>query len=133
MTVAVVPLNLTEFCEDVVLKPVPDRVTVDPTFPEVGAMLLSVGAVAATTVNIDPVTVLSATWTLTVPVVALAGTVTTNCVAVALFTTAVAPLNFTIFCAAVVLNPVPVSVTSIPVGPDAGLRLVIVSDEGCVT
>ena len=42
-------------------------------------------------------------------------------------------MNLTVFNAAVVLNPVPVSVTSIPGRPDDGLMPVTVSDEGCVT
>lgn len=65
--------------------------------------------------------------------VALEGTVTTSCVAVALLTTAIAPLNLTKFMVMVVLNPEPVSVTSMPVRPDEGLMPVTMSDEGCVT
>lgn len=133
VTVATTPLNLTLFCDGIVLKPVPDKVTVEPIFPEVGERLLSVGPAGVSTVNINPVTLSSPTLTLTVPVVALTGTVTISCVAVALLTTALTPLNLTVFNAAVVLNPVPVSLTSVPVGPDEGLMPVTVSEEGCVT
>jgi hypothetical protein len=47
--------------------------------------------------------------------------------------TAVVPLNLTILFAGVVLKLVPVMVTVVPTGPDAGVKLVMVGNAGTVT
>lgn len=60
------------------------------------------------------------------PLVAPAGTVVVNDVVLAAVTTAVVPLNFTVFWVGVELKPVPVRVTVAPIGPDMGEKPVSV-------
>lgn len=60
------------------------------------------------------------------PVVASTGTVVVMEVAVLAVTTAVVPLNKTVLLAAVVLKFVPVMVTVVPTGPEAGVKLAMV-------
>src|SRR5439155_2102980 len=50
------------------------------------------------------------------------GTVVTSCVGVADVTDAATPPNVTVFCAGVVLNPVPTIVTVVPIGPVFGAK-----------
>jgi hypothetical protein len=78
------------------------------------------------------VAVVVPTFTVIGPLVAPVGTVAFNCVAVAVETAAVVPLNLTVSLAAVVLKLVPVIVTSVPAGPLPGLKLVIVG-AACAT
>jgi hypothetical protein len=82
------------------------------------------------TVNDGPCAFLPFTVIATFPVVALAGTSTTSCVAEADETVAATPLNVTWFSAAVVLKFVPVIVTSVPVTPLVGLNPLIVVVTG---
>jgi hypothetical protein len=72
---------------------------------------------------------LALTLKVTVPVVAVAGTVVVSVVAVAAVTVAVTPLNFTTLSATVVLKFVPVIVTTPPALPDVGLIEVMVAQE----
>ena len=70
--------------------------------------------------------------TLMRPVVAPAGTVTTRRVAEAELTLAAVPLNLTVFCEGVELNPVPLMVTVAPIVPLCGVKEIIeMSDELC--
>jgi hypothetical protein len=64
--------------------------------------------------------------TLILPVVAVPGTVTVNCVADALIIEAITPLNFTIFPAADALKFVPSIITCALTIPLAGVKFVIV-------
>ena len=59
------------------------------------------------------------------PVVAADGTVATICVLVAEITVAATPLNWTVFCDPIVLNPVPLIVTDAPTGPVRGENEII--------
>src|SRR5690606_18619985 len=68
--------------------------------------------------------------TLTFPVVADAGTVTTRLVLVALVIVADTPLNSTLFSDSVVLKFSPAMVTLIPVGPESGVKLPIEGEGG---
>ncbi|HLO25550.1 MAG TPA: hypothetical protein VK187_05510, partial [Geobacteraceae bacterium] len=118
VTTAVVPLNMTTLLAGVVLKLVPVMVTVVPTGPWEGVKLAIVGAAAAVTVKlIGEVPVRIPTVTVIVPVVAPVGTIVTIWVEVELVTIAFCPLNLTMLSAAVVLNLVPVMVTTVPIGP----------------
>lgn len=63
------------------------------------------------------------------PVVAPTGTVVVMLVVVLAVTTAVVPLNKTVLLAGVVLKFVPVIITEVPVGPLAGVKLVMVGTD----
>lgn len=80
------------------------------------------------TVNADAELVLPLPVTVTAisPVVAVDGTVTVRLVSVAPDTTAATPLKVTVLFAGVMLKFVPVIVTVVPVGPDVGVKEVIV-------
>jgi hypothetical protein len=79
------------------------------------------------------VAVLPATVTVIFPVVAPAGTDVVMLVAVLAVAVAVVPLKRTVLFAGVVLKFVPVIVTVVPSGPEAGVKLVIVGSDGVVT
>jgi hypothetical protein len=66
------------------------------------------------------------------PVVALAGTVTTSRVVVAEVTDAAVPLNVTVFCPGVALKPVPSIVTVCPIGPASGVNSMIATSVDIV-
>ena len=113
------------------MKFVPFTVTTVPAAPAAGVKLAIVGAPGAvTTKSCVLAIVLPPTVTDTLPVVALAGTVTTSELADAAVTVAVAPLNDTAFSAAVPLNPVPLFVIAAPGGPLAGEKLASVMGAG---
>ena len=63
--------------------------------------------------------------TLSVPVVAPAGTVTVSWVVVAALTVASVPLKRTVFCAGVALKPMPAMVTVVPTDPCFGVKSTI--------
>ena len=90
---------------------VPVTVICVPGAPIVGVKLVIVGGPVGTPevrVKLSRlVTVFAATVTAIDPVVAVAGTVTVNCVAVAVVTVLIMPLNLTVLLAGVVLNPDP--------------------------
>ena len=92
-TVAVTPLNLTVLAESGELKCVPVMVTTVPALPDEGEKPVMV--VCNTVKSADDVAVFPCTVTVSFPVVAKSGTVTINCVAVALDTVAATPLNET--------------------------------------
>jgi hypothetical protein len=98
-------------------------VTTVPTGPDVGVKLLIPGA--GITVKLVELVAVPATFvTAIVPLAVPAATVAVICVA--LFTVkdvAAVPLNFT---AEAPVNEVPVIVTTVPTGPEVGVKLVIV-------
>ena len=102
-------------------------VTKVPATPLTGLKLVIVGPpLPLVTVNETAlVAVPDGAVTLTVPVVAPLGTVATTCVALADVTTAAIPLKDTAFWLAVVLNPVPLTVTFVPTGPLVGESSII--------
>jgi len=122
------PLNFTEVAP---VKFVPERLTVIPTAPLAGLKLDSVGAGTGTvTVKLladdaEPPGVVMEIG----PVVALAGTVVVNCVALLILNVAAVPLNAT---AVAPVRFVPVTVTLDPTNPLAGVKAVIVG-AGAVT
>ena len=63
------------------------------------------------------------------PLVAPVGTVTTNCVGLALEIVAFVPLKDTVFWLGVAENPVPAIVTVVPTGPLAGENAIIETCE----
>jgi hypothetical protein len=118
VTVADVPLNFTVLLDGVGSKLVPLTITDVPAAPKVGEKLLT-----DSTLKLEKlVAVWPLTVTLTGPVVAPAGTVTTKLVAVALVTVADVPLNFTVLFEGVVLKLVPLIVTDVPTAPIVGVN-----------
>lgn len=98
-----------------VSKFVPLTVTAVPATPLAGETDEIVGAVEAVTVNGEALDAFpDGVVTEIEPVVAVAGTLVTICVAVELVTVALTPLNVTVFCDGVALKPVPYSVTVCP-------------------
>jgi len=103
-------------------KLVPLIVTEVPTGPEVGFKLVSAGVTAKATALLAKL----AAVTITLPVVAPAGTGTTMLVGLQLVGVAVAPPNVTALVPWDVPKLFPVMVTEVPTGPAVGLMLVIV-------
>jgi hypothetical protein len=117
-------LIVTMSFDVVALKWVPVIVTIVPTGPLVGDMLVIVGA--GTNVKLLPlVPVKPLAVTVIGPVDALAGTVAVNEVALAAVTVPATPLNLTLFAASVAPKFVPVRVTEVPAGPLEGVKPVI--------
>ena len=113
------------------LKFVPSTFTVVPGRPADGVNPAMVGIpAAATTKSCALMAVLAATVTVTLPVVAPAGTATVSAVGDALTTTAATPLNATALSTGVALNPVPVIAMMAPTGPVAGTNPVSVIGAG---
>src|SRR5438445_937639 len=123
------PLNVTVLVPCVAPKLVPEIVTKLPTGPEGGLMLVMLGGgsvtVKATAKLAPPFTV-----TTTYPVVAPAGTGAIMLVSLQNVGVAATPPNVTVLVPWVAPKVVPVIVTGVPTGPEAGLKLVII---GCVT
>jgi hypothetical protein len=131
VTVAESPLKVTALLPGVVLKFVPEIVTVAPGAPLVGLYPVIVGV--GSSVKLDPlVTVTPLTVTEIGPLVAPAGTITVSVVEVAPVTVAATPLNCTVLFAGVVLKLVPVIVTVAPTAPLVGVKLDIVGVPGTV-
>src|SRR5262249_51641315 len=116
--VAVVPLNVTVLVPCVAPKLVPAIVTNVPTEPLLGVSEVSVGGMA--TVKTCALLGTPPIVTMTLPVVAPAGTGTTMLVADQLVGVAAVPLNVTVLVACVAPKLTPVSVTTVPTGPLAG-------------
>src|SRR5215469_13112558 len=87
--------------------------------------------VTAATVNVTPLLASPATVTTTMPVAAPLGTGTAMLVALQFVGVAAVPLKVTMLVPCVEPKFVPAMVTSVPAGPEVGLRLVIVG--GAVT
>lgn len=119
--VAVVPLKVTVLVPCEAPKFVPVIVTEVPTEPDVGDRLVMLGlAVKGTPLLASPLTV-----TTTLPVVAPLGSGTTMLVALQLVGVAAVPLNVTVLLPCAEAKFVPVIVTEVPTGPEAGLMLVM--------
>jgi hypothetical protein len=112
-----------------------ENVSIDPTQVEIdcGWGLITIPDAVVTVKSVALVAVFPATVTVIFPVVAPAGTDVVILVAVLAAAVAVVPLNRTVLFAGVVLKFVPVIVTVVPIGPEAGLKLVIVGSAGVVT
>ena len=106
------------------LKPVPVIVTFVSTGPVLGVKpeRMGAGAWASTTKFSALVAVRPLVSTLSAPVDAPTGTVTTRRCALAALTAAATPLKRTVLFAGVVLKPEPVTVTSVPEGPELGVN-----------
>lgn len=122
--VAAVPLNLTVLVPCVAPKFVPAIVTDAPANPEVGFRLAMLGA-GIVTVKLAPALATPPAVTMTLPVVAPVGTVTTMLVVLQLVAVAAAPLNATVLVPCDAPKFTPVIVTDEPIPPDVGFRLVI--------
>src|SRR2546428_1249782 len=122
--VAAVPLNLTVLVPWVEPKFVPVIVTEVPTEPEAGFKLVMLGG-GTMTVKVTPLLATPPTVTTTFPVVAPLGTGTAMLVALQLVGVAVVPLNLTVLVPWVEPKFVPVIVTEVPTGPEAGFKLVM--------
>jgi hypothetical protein len=131
LTTAVVPLKETILSPGLVLKFVPEIITVAPTAALIGLKLVIAGVgrtvKVEALVNVTPLVV-----TEMVPVVAPEGTVVVMVVEVDALTTAVVPLKETTLFAGEVLKLVPVIVTVAPTAPEAGLNPDSVGEPGTV-
>jgi len=122
VTTANVPLNLTMLFDGVVLKFVPEIVTIVPTAPSVGSKLVMVGD--GSTVKFDELEIVTPlVVTMIGPVPAPEGTVVVILVELELMTFAGTPLNVT---RGVPVKFVPEIVTVAPTAPLVGLNPVIV-------
>jgi hypothetical protein len=119
VTVAIVLLNLTTLFAAVALKLVPVMVTLVPAIPCSGEKLLMVG-ISGTIKSCVEVMVWVPTVTVSLPVLAPAGTVVVMVVGVVAVMTAVVPLNRTVFLLISVLKFLPVRVTVVPAIPSVG-------------
>jgi hypothetical protein len=120
--VAAVPLKVTVLVPCVAPKFVPAIVMAVPTAPLVGDRLVTLGGTA--TVNVTPLLATPPTVTVTLPVVAPAGTGATMLVADQVVGVAAVPLKRTVLAPCVAPKFVPVIVTEVPTGPLVGDRLV---------
>lgn len=119
--VASVPLKVTVLAPCVGPKLLPVRVTEVPTEPTFVERLLMVGGIM--TVKRTPLLERAPTVTTTLPVVAPPGTGTTMLVSLQLVGGAVVPLKRTTLAPWIAPKLVPVIVTEVPIGPEAGERL----------
>jgi hypothetical protein len=129
--VAAVPLNFTALLPCVVPKLAPVIVTEAPTSPDAGLRLVRLGA-GAVTVKLTPLLAAPPTVTMTLPVVAPAGTATTTFVVLQLVGAAAIPLKDTELVPCADPKFAPLSVTDAPTRPDVGFRLVMLG-PGTVT
>lgn len=123
--VAAVPLNVTVLVFRVAPKFVPVMVTDVPTGPNVGFRLAMLGG--KVTVKFTALLTTPLIDTTTFPVVAPFGTGATIWVSLQLFDLVVVPLKVTKLVLVPTVGPkfAPLIVTTVPTGPDVGLRLVI--------
>lgn len=108
----------------------PVIVTGIPIGPEIGFKLVMLGGIK--TAKLTPLLAIPPMVTTTFPVVAPAGTGTTMPVALQLVGVAATPLNVTVLTPCVAPKFAPATVTDVPVGPDVGLRLLMLG-AGIVT
>jgi hypothetical protein len=128
--VASVPLKVTVLEPFVAPKFVPAIVTAVPTEPEVGFSKVIDGGTV--TMNVTPLPARPPTVTTTGPLVAPLGTGATILVALQLVGVAAVPLKVSV--PGVVPKFVPAIVTAVPIGPEAGVRLVMLgADDVSVT
>jgi hypothetical protein len=121
---AATPLNVTALVPCVEPKFAPLIVTGAPTSPDVGFKPAMLGA-GTGTVKLTPLLAAPPTVTITLPVVAPAGTATTMLVALQLVAVAAIPLNVTALAPCVEPKFAPVIVTGVLTAPDVGFKLVI--------
>jgi len=119
--VAAVPLKVTVLVPCEAPKLVPVIVTEVPTGPDVGERLVMLGV----TVNKTRLLPIPLTITMTLPVVAPAGTCATMVVLFQVVGVAVDAPKVTALAPCEAPKLVPVTVTEVPTGPDAGERLVM--------
>src|SRR6266853_1038468 len=129
--VAAIPLNFTVLVPCVAPKFAPLIVTDVPITPDVGFKLEILGA-GTVTVKLTPLLDTPPTVTTTFPLVAPAGTDATMLVALQLVGTAAIPLNVTVLVPCVAPKFAPVTVTDVPINPDAGFKFVMLG-AGVVT
>jgi len=124
LTVAAVPLNVTVPCD--VPKFEPAMTTEDPTAPVLGVRLLMLGV----TVNVTPLLAWPLTVTMTLPLVAPAGTVAVMLLALQLVEVAGVPLKVTelVPCDAPKFDPA--MTTEDPTAPVLGVRLLMLGVPG---
>jgi hypothetical protein len=123
--VAAVPLKLTALVPCVLPKLVPLIVTGVPTGPEVGDRPVMAGIGLVVTAKLTPLLARPPTVTITLPVVAPAGTGATMLVPLQLVGIATVPLKLTVLVPCAVPKFAPVIVTEVPTKPDVGDRLAI--------
>lgn len=119
--VAATPLNVTVLAPWAKPKPVPEIDTEVPGAPDVGFRLEITGV----TVKLTPLLGIPLTCTVTLPVVAAAGTVATTLVGLQLVMLAQAPLKETTSPPEGAPKFVPVIVTEVPTTPEVGFKLVM--------
>ena len=127
--VAVTPLNVTVLEPWLAPKLVPVIVTDVPTGPEVGDTVV----IAGVTVKLAPLLGCPPTVTTTLPVVAPAGTGTTILVFDQLAGVALVLLNVTVLPLCVAPKLFPAIVTEVPMGPEAGVSVLMTGAGGGVT
>lgn len=120
--VATIPPKVTVLLPCDAPKFVPVMVTDAPAKPEFGLIPVILGP-GLVTVNVMPLLAIPPTVTTTLPVVAPVGTGTAMTVGLQLVGDPLNPLKVTVPVACVIPKFVPVIVTDVPAGPDAGLRL----------
>jgi hypothetical protein len=120
--VAATPPNVTVLVPCVAPKFAPEIVTSVPASPLVGFKLAMLGG-GGVTVKPTPLLATPPTVTTTVPVVAPVGTGTVMLVPLQLVGVAATPPNVTVLVPCVAPKFVPVIVTEVPTGPDAGVKL----------
>ena len=121
--VAATPLKVTLLFPCEAPKFVPVMATEVPKGAKVGLRLVMLGGTR--TVNAAPLLTQGPTVTTTFPVVALLGAGTTMLVALQLVGVAAVPLNVIVLVPWLAPKFVPVIVTDVPTGPEAGLKLVM--------
>ena len=97
--------------------------------PPTSCVCHGAGSEGDVTENGEPLLAAPATVTATLPLVAPLGTGATMLVALQLVGVAVVPLNLTVLAPWVAPKLVPVIVTAVPTGPDAGDRLVMLGTD----
>jgi hypothetical protein len=122
--IAALPLKVTELLSWVEPKFVPEIVTDVPADPEVRLRLVITGA-GRVTAKFKGLLAIPPTVTTTLPDVAPLGTGTTMLVALQLVGVADVPLNVTVLVPFVDPKFTPVRVTTVPTGPEVGLKLAI--------
>jgi hypothetical protein len=126
--VAVVPLNVIVLVPCVAPKFVPVIVTGLPTDPDVGFRLAMLGG--RMTVKLEPLLATPPTVTMTLPVVAPAGTGTVRLVALHAVGVPAVPFNMTVLVPWLAPKFAPAMITEVPMTPEVGLRLVMLGGGG---
>src|SRR5450759_3428848 len=126
--VAAVPLKVTVLAPWLAPKFAPAIVTDPPTTPAAGVRLVMLGGTVS--VKVDPLLTAPPTVTITLPVVAPAGTGTPMPVALQPVGVAAVPLKVTVLAPWLAPKFAPAIVTDPPTTPAAGVRLVMLGADG---